>query len=315
MTNQKFKIAVVIVSYNDKESLRKLILALKSQTYPLEEIIVVDNASKDGTVKMLNKEFSGVVLLANSSNLGVGEGYAKGMDYAYKKGHDWVWILDGDCLPQKLTLKELIKAYNQLKNTYQKIGILASSPIDPVTKERVRYKEKFQGGRFVELSERVFLSQQPFLVDAVISSGSLIRSDVIEEVGLPRSDFFIDFVDYEHCLRVRMKNYQIVYVPCSVIHHSLGSKVMVRSVFHLGRKRPVLMHSPWRMYYAIRNEVYIYLHILRGYKFVFFIGWRVLHELLSAVVHQRQRIKYIVLGLRDGIRGRLGKVVKPPGDK
>jgi len=315
MTKKKFKIAAVIISYNNKESIKKIISALKSQSYSLGEIIVVDNASKDGSVKMLNKEFPEVVLLANSSNLGVGEGYGRGMDYAHKKGYDWTWLLDGDCLPQKSTLEELIKAYNQLRNTYQKIGILASSPVNPSTGKIIRGKEKFHGGRFSGLPETFFLSQQPFLVDAVISSGSLIHSEVIKEVDLPRSDFFVDFIDYEYCLRVRMKNYQIVYVPRSVIHHRLGNEGIIRSVLCLGRKCLVSTHPSWRMYYIIRNEVYTRLHILRDYRSIFFIGWIVLHEFLSAVVHQRQSIKYIVLGLKDGIRGRLGKVVKPPGDK
>src|SRR5260370_9600263 len=65
-------------------------------------------------------------------------------------------------------------------------------------------------------------SDQPVcFVDAVISSGSLVRSEVVQKVGFPRADFFIDFVDFKYCLRLRHRGYQIALVRDSLLDHSV----------------------------------------------------------------------------------------------
>ncbi|AYO31448.1 glycosyltransferase [Biomaibacter acetigenes] len=217
-----FKVIAIVLSYNTKKNLRKLIPALLSQTYSLSEIAVVDNVSKDGTVQMLEEEFSQVTLLRNLSNLGVGAGYAKGLEYAFERGYDWVWLLDGDSFPEKTALEQLISSFKEIKNVYSEIGILASSPVNPLTNRR--YQPLLWRGRLVKVSEELILSGKPLLVDSVISSGSLIKRDVIEYVGLPREDFFIDFVDHEYNLRARRWGFQIVYIPSSIIYHEVGKQ-------------------------------------------------------------------------------------------
>ena len=313
---EKFKIVAVVLSYNNKGNLRKLIPALLSQTYSLREIVVVDNASSDGTIQMLNKKFPQVTLLANSSNLGVGEGYAKGMQYAFKKRYDWVWLLDGDSLPQVTALEELIKVFTRLKDAHPKIGILASSPVNSSTGRR--YEGALWRGRFVKIPKELASSQEPFLVDTVISSGSLIYREAIKDVGLPRADFFIDFVDHEYNLRVRKKGYQIVYIPKSIIYHEIGNTIIVRSVTHFGKRWPSANHPPWRLYYMVRNQVYTHLHEFRNYKALRFTILKILKMMIGILLHyqgKRQRFMYIVLGFRDGLKKRLGKVIKPAKER
>ena len=70
----------------------------------------------------------------------------------------------------------------------------------------------------------------------VISSGSLIRREGVEVAGLPRRDFFIDFVDYEQCLRLRRHGFQIAVVNDSTLEHA-ESEHQQHSIF-LGAKDP-----------------------------------------------------------------------------
>ena len=94
------KIACVVVAYNNGNNIGKLLEALFSQSKQLEEIVVVDNASSDATPKIVKQKFPQATLLANACNTGAGGGYAQGLEYAYQRGYEWVWLLDGDSLPR-----------------------------------------------------------------------------------------------------------------------------------------------------------------------------------------------------------------------
>ncbi|CAD6493498.1 MAG: Glycosyl transferase family 2 [Candidatus Argoarchaeum ethanivorans] len=71
---QNRRIACVIVAYNNVSNIGKLLEVLLNQSEPIEEIILVDNASSDGTAQMVKQTFPQVTLFANSSNTGVGGG-------------------------------------------------------------------------------------------------------------------------------------------------------------------------------------------------------------------------------------------------
>lgn len=305
------KIATVVCVYNNKDSIVKVISALLFQRYPIIEIIVVDNASSDGTPDLIKKQFPDITLLQNNNNLGVGVGYANGMEYAYNKGYDWVWLLDGDSIPHELSLKNLIEFFPLIRDKYEKAGILAPSAINSVTGLREYY---FMKNRFIRMIEKSDISKSFYSVDSVISSGSLINRHVIEDAGLPRADFFMDFVDYEYNLRVRKYGYKIIYIPSSIIYHSLGETKMMRKITKFWKKLPSPLHAPWRLYYMTRNELYIYLYIIPSFRALIFYSGRMLKTTISILVkpeigEKLSRVKYILLGLKDGLRGRLGKVV------
>jgi len=310
--NLNFKISCVIVTYNNASGIGKTLNSLLSQTYPLEEIIVVDNASSDGTASLIQKNHPNVTLFAEESNTGIGEGCAIGMEYAHEKKYDWIWLLDGDSTPESNALEELIKAYSHANFKNAKIGILASSPVNRQTGSR--YNCAVWRDRMVQIPIPESASE-PFLVDIAISSGSLINSKIIDEIGLPRADFFIDFVDIEYNLRMIRKQYKVGLVPSSVIYHEIGNTKIVRSVARLGAKTPSYTHSPWRLYYIVRNELYTCLHELHNYKAIFFFLLTTVIMIFRIIIynHDRkiQRFKYMFLGLKDGFKGRLGKVYGP----
>lgn len=89
------KVAAVVVTYNRKELLRECLNALLNQTRPLDEIIVIDNASTDGTQEMIAKEFPYITYVLMSENIGGAGGFHEGMKLAYEKGYDWIWVFVG----------------------------------------------------------------------------------------------------------------------------------------------------------------------------------------------------------------------------
>ena len=316
------KIACVVVAYNNGSNIGNLVEALLTQSKPVEEIIVIDNASSDDTAKIVKERFPQVTLLENASNTGVGGGYAQGMEYAYQKGYEWVWLLDGDSLPQTTALEELGKAFASLRSTHPKIGILASCPINPLT--GVRYDGFLRRDLFKTLVKEIPFSDAIHSVDAVISSGSLVNRKVIEEVGLTRVDFFMDYVDTEYCFRIRRKGYEIIYVPSSLIYQDMGGmgiappalsrigRIVTRFV---GKREPRRLHPPWRYYYIMRNELYTFWHEFRDYKavfyFVLFVAFKIAYMYLYKDDKKAQKIKYTLLGIKDGLKGKLGKTISP----
>lgn len=312
-TNQNFKVACVIVTYNNFNGIGETLNSLFSQTYPLEEIIIVDNASSDGTASMIARNYLNVTLFVNKFNTGIGEGCSIGMKYAHEKKYDWIWLLDGDSTPESNALEELKKAYyhKDLKNS--KIGILASTPLNRQTGSRYNYAVWINNG-LVHAPIPSDLNE-PFFVHVVISSGSLINSKIIPEIGLPRADFFIDFVDIEYNLRLMRTQYKIMLVPTSIIYHEIGNTKIVRSITHFGAKIPSSVHSPWRLYYIARNELYTYLHECHNYRAIFFFLLGIITMIFNIIIHNHdrkvQRFKFIFLGLVDGLKGRLGKVYGP----
>jgi len=317
--NQVYRIACVIVAYNNGSNIENLLEALFNQSKPIEEIIVVDNASSDDTAQVLSERLPQVTLLANTCNIGVGGGYAQGMEYAYQKGYEWIWLLDGDSLPQTSALEELTKALTSLRLVHPKIGILASSPVNPLT--GLRWDGFLWRDRFKRFLKDMPPCNGPSSVDSVISSGSLVNRKVIEDVGLPRIDFFMDFVDNEYNFRVRRRGHEIIYVPNSVIYHDMETppptlsrigRIVTRFV---SKRDPGAVHAPWRYYYMMRNELYTFWNEFRDYKALFYFILLVMARIIQMYLYKDgkkiQKLKYIALGIRDGFKGKLGKTIPP----
>lgn len=320
---QDHGIACVIVAYNNAGNLGQLLDALLNQSEPIAEIILVDNASSDGTTRMIKQTFPQVTLFANPSNTGVGGGYAQGMEYAYKKGYNWIWLLDGDSLPQVSALEQLMTALVNLMPVHPRIGILASSPINPSTGQI--YGGFVRKGLFHKVPKEIAHLRKPALVDTVVSSGCLVSNKVVEDAGLPRTDFFMDFVDAEYNIRVRKKRYEIISVPTSIIYHQIGQPRILTfrtatSTIHsrLARKSRSSSHPAWRQYYAIRNELYTFWHEFRSYRALFRLMLAIAAKLFGIMIYNDaekiRRGKYIFRGMRDGFKGNMGKTVTPAGE-
>ncbi len=121
------KIAAVVVTYNRINWLKKNIDALLSQTRIPDEIIVVDNASTDGTYDFL-KNLSKVKFKRLEENIGGAGGFAYGLKCAIDDEADWVWMMDDDALPYKNALEAL--EYAILKNQNSNVGVFLSKLTD-----------------------------------------------------------------------------------------------------------------------------------------------------------------------------------------
>ncbi len=297
-------IASVTVVYNGASVLARHLDALYRQTKELDEVIVVNNASADDSLKLLAKEYPQVTVLDLAENVGVGGGYAAGIAHAVlDRKHDWVWLFDQDSVPAETCLESLLNAIPLLGTDEGSTAILA--PVCVHTGTKMAYPgHLWKQGRMVPTLGDP--NQAISFVDFAISSGSLIRREAIDAVGLPRADFFMDFVDYEHCLRLRHHGFKIGVVRDSHLDHVLGDP----SKFNFfGRIKYWSDHAPWRCYYMVRNQVFTIWEYCPEWRNKGFLLCRLGHYAVSLSLFGKQKLACLRMmwrGFLDGRSGRLG---------
>ena len=299
-----YSIASVTVAYNGASVLRQHLASLRGQSRALDEIVVVDNASTDETLHLLASEYPQVTVLHQPTNGGVGGGLAAGLAYAaLEKQYDWVWIFDQDSVPSPDALERLLCGLQHLHEAKDRTAILAPVCVHPET--GMSYPAlSWRSARFVTVPAST--AQPVTFVDMVISSGSLMRREAVEEAGLPRRDFFIDFVDYENCLRLRRHGFQIAVVNDSTLEHAIGTPTTFNI---LGRDISWADHAPWREYYMARNEVFTIWQYHPRLATKAFVFYRLVQHALGVLLFGKRRLECLRMmgrGVLDGRAGRLG---------
>jgi len=298
------KVAAVVVTYNRKELLRECLQALLNQTRPLDEIIVVDNASTDGTDQMIPKEFPQITHVRLPENIGGAGGFHEGMKLAYEKGHDWIWVMDDDAIAEGDALEQLLKT-KHLQDT--DVYALASAVLNLDGSINMFHRRLFDPTNVLEQPITLeYYDKNYFETDTVSFVGMLVGRKAVAEVGLPLKDFFIYYDDTEYCLRIRSHGGRIFTVPKSRILHKTGGGEMQ----HVDKRCAPLS---WRTFYGRRNQVYTY----RKYgniNMTFYLKLLVstLKSQVGIMLFRRCKLastRILWLSIFDGFRGKLGKTI------
>lgn len=237
------RVAAVVVTYNRKELLEECIDALLHQTYNDCDIIVVDNASTDGTQEFINQKYKDLVIYQNTgSNLGGAGGFNYGVKTAYTLGYEYFWLMDDDCIVDADSLSVLMNTANELNDDF---GFLSSrvlwkdGSLCKMNIQKISYKQKIDEN-IVGLKKIIMATFVSFLV----------KRTVVEAVGLPISDFFIWADDLEYSRRIS-KNHNCYYVFNSKVTHksksNIGSDLAIDETGNFSRYR-----------FAYRNEYYLF---------------------------------------------------------
>jgi rhamnosyltransferase len=302
--SRAFSVATVTVAYNGARFLESHLAALQRQTQKIHEIVVVDNASGDDTLGLLASRFPHVTVINLPANAGVGGGLTVGLEYAaLKKKYDWIWLFDQDSVPADNALEKLFAGLHGVNGDPNDVAILAPVSEDGKTKMQCPGM-LWRNGRIVRVHTR---PDEPLtLVDLVISSGSLVRREAVEAVGLPRADFFMDFVDFEHCLRLRQHGFRIAIVRDSHLDHVLGEPTTFKI---LGRVKRWTDQAPWRCYYIVRNEVFTIWQYYPAWRNKAFFFCRSVWLIICLLLFGKRKLPCLQMmyrGFLDGRSGRLG---------
>ena len=210
------KVVATVLTRNRRELLRESIRAVQRQTRPADELIVVDNASTDGTPAMLAEEFPEVTVVALPENQGATGGFWEAIAAGRGAGADWLWLLDDDSIARPDALAELLAVLDRLD------GELAPA----VLCSRVEWTD---GSPHVMNRPVIRPDSGQQLVDAVrrrlfpIRAASwvslLIAAGAVERFGMPARQFFYQADDIEYTARI-LRDAPGYYVPRSVVVHA-----------------------------------------------------------------------------------------------
>ncbi len=206
---KKDSIAVVVVTYNRLDLLKKSVAKLFQQTKEFDKLIIVNNGSTDGTKEWLKELFqkNDKLIVVTQENLGSSGGQYTGFKVAYEFGFEWIWEMDDDVSARENCLEKLF-------NERQENLILA--PLRYNSEGKVFYNEvksynlsnPFKSFWNEKISEKD-LSKKLIPVQGITFEGSFFHRSLIEKIGLPEKYFFLYGDDTEYFLRARKAGYEI----------------------------------------------------------------------------------------------------------
>jgi GT2 family glycosyltransferase len=239
MENMKEKpvLSIVIVSWNVREDLRECLQSLlRDEGSRLEsgeiEIIVVDNASTDGTAGMVNLEFPRVKLLVNSQNLGYTKANNIGINHSRGK---YILLLNPDTIVHQGALQALIDC----AESHPEAGIIGAKLLNPdgSVQRSARSFPDIGAGLFRNTFLGRLFPNNPFVrrylladfgydevreVDWVSGAAMLVRRDLIERIGGLDERFWAYCEDVDLCWRTWQAGYKVLFCPNAVITHKVG---------------------------------------------------------------------------------------------
>lgn len=237
-------VVTVVVTYNRKELLGKCIDCLLGQENCRTDILIVDNASTDGTQDFIKDYIlNGDIIYVNTGkNLGGAGGFSFGVAKAVNLGYEYVWLMDDDTFAGRKALEALLTAKDKLNNEF---GYLSSivywkdGSLCNMNKQRYSLRKKV---------DIVPDDMQEIIMASFVSF--FVKTSTVKKVGLPIKEFFIWADDMEYSRRIS-RMMPCYLVPSSTVEHYMGSnnKVGIES-------EPE--SRLWRYQYLYRNEVYLY---------------------------------------------------------
>lgn len=287
-------ISIIVVFNPDLEKLKN-ILKLHSSTF--SNCVIVNN-SPEINLGDLPKN---IHMIYCKSNVGLASALNQGISYAKKMGFKMCALFDQDSTFNTSFVEDMIKRINSYK-TNKKVAVFSPIFFNYLTNSygyNIFYKNFFLIRSKPDLK---ILNLQP---DYVITSGSFIPLEAINDVGLMLDKLFIDFIDIEWCLRAKRKKYSVVSFQDVVLKHHMGAS----SFKFLGKFFPI--NSPSRVYYYFRNSFYLYHNenMPLYWKIVDFSRnlLRILFYLI--LVDFRSYFKPIFIGIGHGVSNKMGKYV------
>ncbi len=303
------KIVAVVVTYNRLALLQDCISSLRDQTYKLDQIIIVNNSSNDGTVEWLNTQNDLQVI--TQENLGGAGGFHTGIKMAYKKGYDWIFctedeiVLDRKCIEILLefTTWTKVSALAPVIYSYEKLPLY--SEILSFNTDNYRHSK-----RYVHRNSDTHNYCKYLKIFSCTFEGLFLNSKCVEDIGLPNKDIFIWFDDVEYCSR--LNSFGNIYLITN-------AKIYKNKINNNSDSNEKTKNAYLKEIYGIRNLVFIekstagrfYIKIL---SYIFY-----LLRFYKYYLRNRKSLKKIGIGffrsiihsLRyfvDGYKGKLGEI-------
>ncbi len=314
------KVCAGVVTFNRSSLLSECVRGLLSQTKPVEQIFIIDNASSDESPKIIESLQSlhpgRITAIRHAENTGSAGGFCAAAKAGFNYGADWVWLLDDDVALMDNTLEALLES---------------SAAKDVMTGALGSFVRDERGGRFlnniqclVDRKNFNFIPVPAVPGDAAISVDTnsfdsvLVQRRALMSCGFPNEDYFLWFDDIEFFLRIS-RQFKIWLIPQSQVTHGSEAQSTEKKIpFFRNPTEVYEWPHIWKMYYRLRN----YYDVARRNSAVWPFHKLFFKSFLKQLIlifllrqdHKWQRLRLLFRAGVDGYCGWLGKSVSltPP---
>ena len=284
------KVLITIVNWNGKRDLLECLESLKKLNYPKEsyEILVIDNASSDGSQEAVRRTYPEISLLENKENLGYVKAVNQGIEEGLNRKVDYIWIFNNDVVVHEDSLRNLVEAGSR----NQDIGILAPviySYENPSVVDNIGYKIDFWTGRLKKFvyGKDIFEDTKTKIsdVDSILGCSNLVKTSVFRKNGFLKPIYNIYFEETDFNVRAKKNGFRVVAVKKAKVWHKNASTMnkfiakraylLLRNLFifqmHNAEPKHLITFIPYYFlfhvpFFLIRGSAYAIETKLKGRK-------------------------------------------------
>lgn len=290
------QIYAVVLSYKRKGLLKRCLDGINAQTRRCDAVIVVDNASNDGTEEMLLESgIDNLKVYVLSHNTGASGGFSAGFRIAYQQGADFVWMMDDDVIPEPDALEKLLEADDQLRARREPFSYLISRAHteDGLLTNVPRIDERTNAIAYENWPALLDIGVIPVRPATFVSI--LVPRASLQQHGLPLASMFMWGDDTEFTLRIS-KDVPGYLVAASKVLHLRRVSGAIDILREVDPKR-VALHR-----HLVRNELFVARKYFRKRRVLGLLGsrlWQVLQMLGS---RQFNKAGIVTKGLLESFR-------------
>ena len=228
------ELSIIIVNYNVKEFLQNLLNSIEKASLNIShEIIIVDNASDDGSVELIRDKFPSVKLIANTENLGFGKANNQALEIAKGK---YLLLINPDTIVSEDTFDRMIRFFEDNPEA----GLAGCKILNPDGTLQLACRRSFPGPwtsfckvtalsnlfpkskLFARYNLTYLDEDQTYEVDAISGSFMMMKKETNDKVGGFDEEFFMYGEDLDLCYRIQQAGFKVFYVHTTKIIHYKG---------------------------------------------------------------------------------------------
>lgn len=282
-------VCAVVVTYHPTSSMLENLSRIRAQ---LGGVVVVDNGSNEQELDALRfaSRSQRIQVIENKENLGIAEALNQGVKWAKTQAFEWVVLFDQDTGITDGFIENMLAAWRGHPQR-ERIGSIHARHVIPNTAKEVWVTRSPDGSPILPLT-----------------AGSMMPMWIFDQIGWFASEYFIDVVDWEYSFRTMAAGFLVIDAKHAILFHEPGHAAETRVFGHTFRPSH---HNAIRRYYLTRNRIAFYKKYIGTFpKWILSSAY---HQFFKETVmcliaedNRLRKLRSIVLGMCDGILGRMG---------
>jgi hypothetical protein len=219
-------VGIVLLNYKNPEMTIKCLNSLLNLEYADWEVVVVDNASRDGSVEKIRAAYPSVTVIESESNVGYSKGNRIGYEYFLEKRVGYLWLLNNDTEVDPASLGSML----EVMTSGPRIGAVGCRIEDVTLKGKIL---TFGGGKisfWLGRSWHVIHPDRLDSLDFLTGASLLVPMKVFEEIGFVDDGYFLYYEDTDFSFELRKHDFRLMVASNAIVYHNESSTIGRRSI-------------------------------------------------------------------------------------